>query len=588
MFPVLFPFPRQCSYGQAVFYGIMLLFYHSVLPAQPFITTWKTDNPGTSEDHQILIPGTGENYSITWEAVDDPAINGSATGHDATLVSFPEAGIYKVYISQGGGTFSRINFNNTGDRLKLLTIGQWGDTHWSSMENALYGCANMTSDAEDAPDLSAVTILAGMFHGCASFNGMLDHWDVSGVTNMSSMFQSAIAFNQRIDTWDVSNVTNMRAMFREAVSFNRDISTWDVSQVTNMSAMFIEAHAFNQDIGLWSVANVTNMFAMFADASVFNQDISGWDVGNVTDMSAMFQNARAFNQHINTWNVGKVTNMSSMFQNAIAFDQDIGSWDVSQVVDMSLMFAFAVSFDRDIGGWDVSEVRSMFGMFSNALCFNGDISTWDVSKVTDMSAMFSGTAAFNQDISAWDVSGSKVMSLMFADAMMFDQNLGGWDISGVEDMTDMLSLSGMSTANYDRTLTGWAELNVKSDVSLGAEGLTYCHSLPARQVLTETYHWTISGDVEDCTAVGITDHREILPTVVLTPNPVYERTTFRSSGAVAIIEVCLWHISSAEMSYYSGAGQSEVVIDMSMYPTGIYLARVQTSSGFQTLRLIRI
>ena len=33
----------------------------------PFITTWKTDNDGLSEDNQITIPGSGTNYIINWK-----------------------------------------------------------------------------------------------------------------------------------------------------------------------------------------------------------------------------------------------------------------------------------------------------------------------------------------------------------------------------------------------------------------------------------------------------------------------------------------------------------------------------------------
>src|SRR5690606_27824054 len=47
-----------------------------ITPGDPgnFITTWKTDNPGTSQDNQITIPtvGTGYLYHVYWEKVDDP------------------------------------------------------------------------------------------------------------------------------------------------------------------------------------------------------------------------------------------------------------------------------------------------------------------------------------------------------------------------------------------------------------------------------------------------------------------------------------------------------------------------------------
>jgi hypothetical protein len=56
---------------------------------QPFVTIWKTDNPGSSANNQITIPGLGNNYPIQWEDVNNPAINGITTGNDATTVYFP-------------------------------------------------------------------------------------------------------------------------------------------------------------------------------------------------------------------------------------------------------------------------------------------------------------------------------------------------------------------------------------------------------------------------------------------------------------------------------------------------------------------
>ena len=63
----------------------------------------------------------------------------------------------------------------------------------------------------------------------------------------------------------------------------------------------------------------------------------------------------------------------------------------------------------------------------------------------------------------------------------------------------MLSNSGLSGANYDATLTGWATLDagetqIPVGVSLGADGLSYCLSATDRATLINTYGWTFSGD----------------------------------------------------------------------------------------------
>lgn len=348
---------------------------------RPYITTWNTENPGFSADDQVFIRGTGTNYLIEWEEVGNPANNGSLIGNDTTFVAFPHPGIYQLSIS---GDFTRIWFEAdpfqiqglcTDDCQKLISIDQWGDIKWESMEHAFWGSINMESNATDVPDLSRVSSARGMFLGCEIFNGDLSEWDVSSITDMASMFTGARIFNQPIGDWDVSNITNMAGMFALTDSFNQFIGSWDVSSVTNMTGMFSRAELFNQSIGDWDVSNVSGMRSMFWDAISFNQPIGDWDVSNVNDMGAMFRAARSFNQPIGDWDVSNVKRMGSMFRNAHAFNQPIGDWDVSSVWQMNSMFERAFSFNQPIGNWDVSSVAGTYiqFIFCDARSFNQDI-----------------------------------------------------------------------------------------------------------------------------------------------------------------------------------------------------------------------
>ena len=321
----------------------------------PFVTTWKTDNPSTSSDTQITIPttGSGYNYDIYWEEVDNTSNNGSLTGKTGSVtIDFPSAGVYKVEIS---GDFPRIYFYNGGDKKKLLTLEQWGTISWTSMNSAFYGCTNLTIPAIDVPDLSGVRDMYAMFWGASSFNQDIGSWDVSSVTNMGSMFYSASSFNQNLSSWDVSSVTNMRNMFTYASSFNQDVGSWDVSSVTNMTSMFNHASSFNQDLSSWDVSSVTNMGSMFSYASSFNENLSGWDVSSVTDTHSMFSYASSFNHDIGSWDVSNVAEMRSMFYYASSFNQNLSSWDVSSVTNMTgMLFKSGLSiqnYDKLLIGW---------------------------------------------------------------------------------------------------------------------------------------------------------------------------------------------------------------------------------------------
>ncbi|MDF9801261.1 surface protein [Catalinimonas alkaloidigena] len=472
------------------------IFFTQVAWAQrPFISTWNI-----SSDLQITIPtkGEGYNYIVDWG---DGKVDIGVTGNISHI--YDSTRIYTVSIT---GDFPHIYFNNEGDKDKILTVEQWGDIQWKSMESAFSGCSNLTIPATDRPDLSNVTNMSSMFYYAESFNQDISSWDVSSVTNMSKTFYRAVKFNQKINSWDVrnvtdmsymflfardfnqaisdwnvsnvtkmysmfhyaesfnqyignwnvSNVTDMRYMFYYAKSFNQYIGNWDVSNVTSMDHMFSHATRFNQDIGNWDVSNVTSMGSMFTYASFFNQHLDNWDVSNVTFMGNMFNNATSFNGQISSWDVSKVTYMKSMFFHANVFNQNINNWDVSNVINMNVMFSYARGYNQDLSSWDVSNVTNMSGMFSNAISFNQDIGSWDVSSVTDMGGMFSNAVSFNQDIGNWDVSKLTNMSHIFYKASAFNQNLSGWNVSNITDMSYMFQYA----SSFNQDLSSWDVSNV--------------------------------------------------------------------------------------------------------------------------------
>lgn len=432
-------------------------------PEEYFITTWKTNNPGVSEDNQITIPtypGETYNYTVDWgDGTSDTHVTGNM------VHTYAEPGIYEVSII---GQFPRIYFNyypeDDKDYEKLLTVEQWGSILWTSMRGAFSKCSNLDIVAWDVPNLFNVRDMDYMFLSCQNLigNSKLSQWDVSNVTSMVKIFGDATAFNQDIGNWNVARVTNMNNMFHNANSFNQDISSWDTSNVTNMVGMFYKSEAFDQDISNWNVGNVTEMRAMFSRALSFNKPLGAWDVGNVTDMTQMFAAAASFNQDIGNWNVSKVTTMDAMFSGASSFNQDIGNWDVSSVVNTNVMFANSA--------------------------FNQDIGNWNVGNVTDMGGMFYGATFFNQ-------------------------SLGNWNVSNVGYMGSIFKETSLSVENYDKTLLGWATLDsLQRDNMINAQNVQYCEGEEARQSLIDNYGWIITDDGkvpycnEDNDNDGVLDH----------------------------------------------------------------------------------
>ena len=307
-----------------------------------FVTTWRT----TSANESITIPvgGAAGTYSVDWgDGTSSTDVTGDQTHQ------YAEAGEYAVRIS---GDFTRIYLNGDRGAQKLVSIDQWGDAEWSSMEGAFHGASKMTYKATDVPDLSGVTSMKSMFRNASSFNGDVSGWDVSSVTDMSGMFWNASSFNGDVSGWVTSSVTDMSGMFRNTADFNGDVSGWDVSSVTDMSGMFWNASSFNGDVSGWVTSSVTDMSGMFRNTADFNGDLSGWDVSSVTDMSFMFNGARSFNGDLSGWDVSSVIDMYNMFLWAIAFNYDISDWDVSNVAYMSGMF-YGSAFDQNLGKWYV-------------------------------------------------------------------------------------------------------------------------------------------------------------------------------------------------------------------------------------------
>ncbi|MEM9678733.1 MAG: BspA family leucine-rich repeat surface protein, partial [Bacteroidota bacterium] len=446
-----------------------------------FITTWKTDNQGGTNNNSIRVPALGGPYNIDWgDGMQDLGVTGPIEH------TYGAPGTYDVSIT---GDLSRIYFNNSmlittgslqlgADRLKILDVKQWGDIQWTNMDGAFWGCQNMDVTATDIPNLSNVTRLSVMFAQC---------FNLVGTTTFNS--------------WDVSNITDMRSTFAVTRLFNQPLNNWNVSNVDIMFAMFEGAEIFNQPLNNWNVSNVNNMGFMFTNAKDFNQNINNWNVSNVTEMTSLFQGAEDFNQPLNNWNVSNTRSMNSMFQGALAFDQPLNTWNVSQVRSFVEMFSGASSFNQNISNWNVSSAEFMLRMFQNTTNFNQPLNNWNVSAVRSMWGMFSGATAFNQPLNNWNVAEVEQMKDMFTNATVFDQDLSSWDlssmVSGNLGMAGMFNNTGLSTENYDSTLIGWATLDtgetrIPTNVIFNGGSSLYCDAASERQELIDTYGWGIT------------------------------------------------------------------------------------------------
>jgi len=254
-----------------------------------FVFTIDTENTssGSSLNTQFMMPlVSGGSYNATVNWGDGSSDTITSYNQQEVTHTYSSAGQYEISIE---GTLQGWQFNNAGDKLKMLDVKQWGVLDLST-ESAFIGCTNLDASATDAPTVST-TSLRTMFKNCTNFNGAIGNWDISTVTRIDQCFFDCSSFNKSLNNWNVGNVTRMDFLFYNCISFDQDLNSWDTSNVTNMSTVFRGCTQFNGDIYSWDTTNVQNMSVMLYDCDLFDQSLAAWNIENVTNFTSFMQNA---------------------------------------------------------------------------------------------------------------------------------------------------------------------------------------------------------------------------------------------------------------------------------------------------------
>ncbi|WP_082482475.1 BspA family leucine-rich repeat surface protein [Chryseobacterium sp. Leaf394] len=554
---------------RSVFTLIILMFCFFPKAQNEFITTWKpaiypnqsaANASSTSTTSQAWAPFRGSNYTIYWEEVGYPSHNmtmNNVTSTHQVLLDFGtplnpliQNATYKVKVTSGNGNFHSITFRDDfqnmnqnlfyGDTSKIIEINQWGNTVWSSMRGAFFGCRNVNMTATDSPNLNSVSDMSYMFGNCEALTGntTFNNWNTSAVTTLAGTFSGCLLFNQPIGNWNTSNVQNMTSTFTSAQNFNQPIGNWNTSNVTTMASMFNTAKSFNQPIGSWNTASLTNASYMFSNAWAFNQPIGSWNTSQINTMEGMFAWTKAFSQPIGNWNTSNVTTMNSMFFTATAFNQPIGSWNTSSVT-------------------------LAHGMFFMAAAFNQNIGSWNTSQMTNIQSMFNGASSFNQNLGSWNLS-----SLLFGQGMFFN--------------------SGLNCQNYDSTIYGWS-LNpaTPNNISLqSASPLTYTHpaAVAARNYLINTKGWTFIGDSynANCESDLSTSEVALASEISIYPNPVSDFIYIKN-----LKDIDSYKIFDTSGRIVLQGSFNEDKIDVRNLTKGNYLLQFKTKNDMKNLKFIK-
>jgi hypothetical protein len=213
-----------------------------------FIIGIRTNNAGTSNNDQMLLPIQGTNMTIDWgDGTIDTNVSqtnvpdGTVGSGNNVIHTYPSAGTYIIKISGG---LTRIFYNNQGDRLKQLAIYQWGNIAWLNLLNAFFGCNNNQVLAQDIPNILNITTnrLFQLLTNNTQLTGniFVTNWQINNgsINNLEFLFFGT-QFNQDISGWDVSNINTFRQMFGNNSQFNQNLGDWQLSNnLTNTSLMF--------------------------------------------------------------------------------------------------------------------------------------------------------------------------------------------------------------------------------------------------------------------------------------------------------------------------------------------------------------
>jgi hypothetical protein len=139
----------------------------------------------TGDNFQLpLISGETYNFLVNWGDGNEDTI--TVYNQAETLHTYSSGGIYQVTITGECGGWS---FNNGGDKLKITSVDNWGNTLFTDISEGFFGCSNLSSLAADGIKCTG-TIGNSLFRACTSLTslpqGLLDQW--TALTNASIMF----------------------------------------------------------------------------------------------------------------------------------------------------------------------------------------------------------------------------------------------------------------------------------------------------------------------------------------------------------------------------------------------------------------
>lgn len=249
--------------------------------ANDHLSTWKTDNAGTSNNDQVTIPTEAGGTYACWFFWGDGTSDYISAWNDAALThTYPSAGTYQIKIK---GQFEGFVFNNGGDCQKLISIDNGGKQfRVGNSGGYFYGCAELTHVRKLIT--TGMTTFYRFFRGCAKLVSF-DKLDSSSVTTTNAMFLGCTLLNEpNVGRLDMRNVTNTAYMMYNCTNFNQYLY-WTTSSLLTMSYTFQGCAALDQSLSHFDISSVSGMVNLLTGATSFSNAnysaaLIAWNAGS--------------------------------------------------------------------------------------------------------------------------------------------------------------------------------------------------------------------------------------------------------------------------------------------------------------------
>ncbi|SFT92261.1 conserved repeat domain-containing protein/gliding motility-associated C-terminal domain-containing protein [Algoriphagus locisalis] len=488
---------------------------------KPFVFKWNV-HEGDYPQVGFSVYGTG--LTIDWGNGKSLTIPDANEGMGVSNF-YDNPGEYTISISGSLTRVSLESYLNPGQPYHLEEIVQWGGVEWNSMEDMFNGTdVQFGISSIDKPDLSQVTSLARMFRN-ARFDENLGDWDIRMITDMSEIFSGSTLSPQNYDAtligWASQNVQRNVVVGAEGLVFCE-------GKVARQKLIDEYGWTFVGDVEFCE--HLTQRPFIFSVSPDINE-------GN---FSFTLQGTDVLMKVIESTSLGDIK--STYYK----FLPEGGLYRIETFNQVTIEVYGGLT-SADLKLWPNIGIVQQWGDIKwknlDSFGFELNISTHDLPDLSGVSSLYytlAGSYSVPFNLEEWDVSTISVMNGTFGGAPL-NVDLGSWDIRNIIDMARIFDGSSLSQENYDKTLIGWASQDVKRNVMVGAEGLTFCEGKAARQKLIDEYGWTFVGDAlaEECqvddpdafvTIWGATNKEIYIPTA--DPNYSYNYTIDWGDGTI--------------------------------------------------------